>query len=549
MEGPRRLCSLGLGYGCLGELFKYQKEGVKWLKNKRFALLADDMGLGKSAQVVCAADENKAKTVLVVCPSSVRTKWKGEFLQWSNASRSIQVVKSGKEPEPTSDVVVMSYDLLKKYKLNRRFDLVVFDESHYLKNPKAKRTQLALGKNSPAMKCKHLIMVTGTPMPNNASELWIVLFLFGRTKLSYEAFVKKYCTTYFYNGRTNITGTKKATMGELKAMLKPIMLRRRKDQVQMQLPQLTYSNMLIEPCPLDFDDDRSFLEEYKIGPDREDAFYRDMEAERALLNETLERAEHRFRQKKIRKDSSPLSDNAHEILPSLAVNFAQLRRFMGHQKVEVAFQVVKQIVYEAKVTHREPHVKKVVVFCHHVSVLHALKRKFRNHGVDCVTLYGATNPDERDIAINKFNTRPSVKVFLGQIVAAGTGIDLTAANTALFVEQDWTPANNAQAIMRIHRIGQKNKCHVINLVLDDPVDMKIITALNRKVREIVGVLGGIPASIDQRTEAQTPAPHIPMVRKVKDKLVYREESIKRIIDRGDYDTKNVIKSRKAKGKP
>ena len=502
----------------MAELFKYQIEGAEWLSKRKFGVIADEMGVGKTAQVVRALDLIGAVNILVVCPSSVRGKWRGEFEQWSTQERKIRIFNDGKQGDPTSGVTIISYNLLDKYKLNKNWDATVFDESHFLKNPEAKRTKIALGSSGIVHRSKRIYMMSGTPMPNHAGELWAMLFIFGATKLKYESFVKKFCKTYYYMGRQTITGSRTEMFSELKQILKPIMIRRRKKDVLKDLPPITYSDMLIEPNPnIDLYLDSDTAGVYLVGEDRTADFHRDMENEKNIFMEIVGRSEPTLQPKYLGQIYTGKFAN---VLPEIQRTFGTLRRFMGIQKIEFCINLVEKILQNDKT-------RKVVVFgCHRAVLFHVYKGlKQKKHNP--VLLWGGSSAKKRERSIDAFQNNDKCRVFIGQVHAAGTGIDLTAGNVLIFVELDWVPGNNAQACMRIHRIGQEHKCTVINLVLDHPVDRRVSQVLRQKTKEILGVMGAVPVSQSERRPEMQPEHHIPIKKTFKDREIPREEVLAR----------------------
>ena len=165
-----------------------------------------------------------------------------------------------------------------------------------------------------------------------------------------------------------------------------------------------------------------------------------------------------------------------QLLEGVAPSLATLRRYLGLQKVKSVIDLVNDEFQSG--------LEKIVIFAIHQAVIEELRVGLRRHGA--VTLYGGTAPATRERNIKKFQTDLRCKVFIGNIMAAGVGINLTAAHQVLFVEQDWVPANNAQAAMRVHRIGQTKPVSVRIAMLDgDELDRKVQMALRRKTVDLV----------------------------------------------------------------
>ena len=243
-------------------LYPYQEKGVPFLVERDFALLADEMGLGKTPQAIRAADDILAENILVLCPAVVRVNWKREFEAFGTFDRNYTVVLKGKNPIKPG-VVICSYDLAsrpgvygKLKKMN--FDLVILDEGHYLKNRTSQRTKAVFG-----AKCKggglagsKTWLLSGTPAPNNPSEIWPMLAFAGVWVKDYWSFVHSFCTGYEHDYGFKITGTK--NVATLRNLLKPIMLRRKKMDVAHDLPSIRFEDVYVEKS--DFDEEIYFPE-------------------------------------------------------------------------------------------------------------------------------------------------------------------------------------------------------------------------------------------------------------------------------------------------
>ena len=140
----------------------YQKAGIAYATQRQSTLIGDEMGLGKTIQAIGVINATAPQTVLVVCPASLKINWKNEMIKWLVSKRDIQIVNGGGEQIPeTPDVVIINYDVLTKHQdaINARtWDLVIMDEAHYIKNPKAKRTGVAVG-----IKANRKVVLTGPP--------------------------------------------------------------------------------------------------------------------------------------------------------------------------------------------------------------------------------------------------------------------------------------------------------------------------------------------------------------------------------------------------
>lgn len=443
-------------------LFPYQKIGSEWLQTKKFALLADEMGLGKTAQAIIAADNINAERILVICPAVARQNWLLEFKKFSKQLRNWTVLTQSTQ-STSSDCVAVSYDLahLNLKVLKRPWDLVILDEAHYLKNHSAKRTKAILGKEGIAHTAKRVWALTGTPTPNNPSELWPLLYTIGATKLPYDKFVKQYCTYRMASYGLQIYGAKQSAIPNLKRILSPILLRRRKAEVMKDLPSITYQDVVVEAGPVD--EEIAFID-YFFPHDRGSELHQKIDNERKLVTDIINTAQQ-------------MKDWA-GALAAMATSVSTLRRYVGLQKLKPAADMIYEELESGAY-------EKVVIFAIHQAVIEGMRSKLQKFNP--VTLYGKTPEEKRVYNIKKFQETKKCRVFIANIQAAGTAITLTAAHHVVFIEQDWTPGNNAQAAMRVHRIGQKYPVNIRFIALADSLDQKISNILKRKAKDITEI--------------------------------------------------------------
>lgn len=442
----------------------YQKTGVEWLISKRLALLGDEMGLGKTYQVIKALERLNNPPVLVICPAIARLTWEKEFRKWSSKNLNIQVITNGKQtPNAGADVVICSFDYAttdqpKKTKekipaynpllvfmlaLQKNTHLVV-DESHFLKSVEARRTQAVIGAGALIHHVKRAWFLTGTPMPNAPHELWPMLKIFGATHLNYEAFVKKFCETYPFNGQQVVTGAKRMALPELRSILSPHMLRRLKKNVLKDLPKVMRSEVIIEPdlkkLPLIRDEDKELLRILQLTEPNEQI----------------------------------------KALELNASSIATLRRYCGLQKV---FPLCELIESELQNNAYD----KIVIFCIHKEIASQITHSLSRFGA--VLVNGTVSASNRQKAIDDFQSAKNTRVFVGNIQAAGTNITLTAAHQMVFIEEDYVPGNNDQAVARCNRIGQTMPVNVRFARMSNSIDQKINEILLRKSSDSRILLG------------------------------------------------------------
>lgn len=454
-------------------LFKYQVEGSLWLSTKNCALLADKQRLGKSAQLITACDLVDAKKIIVVCRAVARFQWGSEFEKWSDRKRKINIVLSGTENNPpeTESVTICGYEtfdwILESGVCG--FDVVIIDESHSLKSIEAKRTKKILGKEGLSRRSKRIWLASGTPAPNHYGELWTTAYTFGATKLGYWDFVKKFCITRpngFTERGIQIVGSRNdpQTVAELKTLLKSIMLRRTEDDVGLELPKLNFSTVMVEPGPIHLGM-TSFCR-YVLPFDKTAELDAKVIEEFGILDSIIKQGE----------KNGYASEQFLEIIKSQAKGISTLRRYNALQKLDGACDLIRSEL-EDKAYH------KCVIFAIHKDAIEGARLRLKDFSP--VTLYGKSNPYKAEENIKQFqNPKSKVRVFIGNILAAGTSISLDVANHIFFLEEDWVPGNNAQAAMRCGGMRQKNPIFVRNFCLNNSIDRRVQEILRDKMRDL-----------------------------------------------------------------
>lgn len=453
-------------------LFPYQLEGVDWLASKRYGLLAFEMGLGKTVTAIRGLDRILAKRVLVVCPSVARINWLREFEMWSEREHKITVMTTLSEKPPADGVVICSFDyatanaaLLYKSPLSSQpWDVLIVDEAHFLKSHEAKRAKAIMGVGGVIRASKRCWLLSGTPAPNNPGELWIMLYTFGVTKLSYDGFINTYCVVRPTSFGLKIVKAKPEKIPELRQLLQTIMLRRMKKDVMKELPPISYGHVSVEPGFVDVEILPSFTQ-YFLPVDRRDELKNEIARQAELLRAVYD-------------NMNPEVNDKLATMGAIQDSVSTLRRYVGLQKCQAAIDLIAgELTANAY--------KKIVIFAIHRDVIETMRLGLRKFGA--VVLYGQTDPAKRQRNIDKFQNNPKCRVFIGNIHAAGTAITLTASSNVTFVEQDWVPGNNAQAIMRCHRIGQTEHVKVRFIVLDGTLDAKIGFILKRKTQDLTQI--------------------------------------------------------------
>lgn len=202
----------------------YQRVGRDFLASRRFALLADEMRVGKTPQAILAAREVKARNTLVICPAIAVDHWHAEWGKWKGEGfmRAFSYERAAK---------------IESVLKSQQHDILIVDEAHFAKNPEARRTRLIYGRHGLGWYAQRVWALSGTPASKHAGELWPMLCAFGVTKMGYEDFCGRYC---YYDKLGRIRGTKAAMIPELKALLASVMLRRTRKDVAPEMPGIDY---------------------------------------------------------------------------------------------------------------------------------------------------------------------------------------------------------------------------------------------------------------------------------------------------------------------
>ena len=440
----------------------FQKPGIAYAVEKGNVLIADEPGLGKTIQAIGISNAvADIKSVLVICPATPRLNWKREWLKWCVKGLKVAVV-SGSAPEewPTdADVVITSFKLV-GYHLDRihsrTWDMLVVDEAHNLKNPKAKRTPVILGAPAskkgrveiaavPAIPAKRLVLLTGTPIVNRPLELWPLISAVNPARWnSFFNFAKRYCNAAQGPYGWNFDGA--SNLDELQSELRAsCMVRRTKAEVLPDLPKKTRQIIVLENNAI-------AAKEKKVIASIEKKLA-DLEAAKTLAY--------------LSNDPTAYLTAAAELKMYGKASFEEIS-ILRHKTALAKVQDVVELVKEGLET------GKVILFAHHQDVLSAYKLAF---GDSAVVVTGDTPMTARQAAVDRFQTDPACNLFIGSIQAAGTALTLTAATMVIFGEVDWVPGNMSQAEDRAHRIGQKDNVLVWHAVVDGTIEARMIKVL------------------------------------------------------------------------
>lgn len=447
------------------EYLPFQRAGIEWMIPRPNVLLADAMGLGKTIQAIGLINaRSDIRRVLIICPASLKLNWRNELMTWCVRPMSINVIDPKAVWWPT-DIVILNYEQVEKYRTEidkTDWDLLIADESHYLKNAKAQRTKVVVGHwdNEPAkriwpIKAKQRLFMTGTPILNRPKELWTTVRALDRNGLGHDwhGFHIRYCGAYKDKFGWQLDGA--SNLEELQVKLRgSIMLRRKKEDVLTELPPKRRQIIMLEPVTAG--------------------------AKQALKNEAeLLEAEKKMNELRAQVEalSANQADEAYKKAVQKLVSLetatfgesAKIRHRTALAKLPMAMDHIVNVLESED---------KVVVFAHHHDVIDQLVEGLAEYNV--VSFDGRTSVERRQAAVQAFQDNDKVRVIIGSIGAMGSGWTLTAASYVAFVELDWVPGNLNQAEDRLHRIGQTESLLVQHLMLNGSFDGRMAKSIMRK---------------------------------------------------------------------
>nr|WP_307864325.1 DEAD/DEAH box helicase [Agrococcus sp. TF02-05] len=471
------------------ELMHHQAELVQAARDgHRTFLLADEPGLGKTAQALLAAQAADAFPLLVVAPSVVKINWARETERWLPGRRAAVLQGDGDTLDAFADVVVVNYEVLDRHIgwLERfGFRGMVVDEAHFIKNTRSKRSRHVL-QISAAMRERIgnplLMALTGTPLINDIEDfgaIWRFLGWIDHKEPNAEL------TDHLEE--IGLTPMDRAFYpAARRAVIDMGIVRRRKIDVASDIPARRIADIPVE------------LDEASVRSIRA--------AERELVERMLRRYDAAIEQRSAdARDDSRVDDELVRRIARSEVeaqeggtgeNVFALARRIGRAKAELAADYAAQLAHS---------VGKVVFFAKHIDVLDAAEQTLAKAGIKTVSIRGDQSPTQRQAAIDAFTNDESVRVIVCSLMAAGVGVNLQAAADMVLAELSWTDAEQTQAIDRIHRIGQSMPVTVWRILAAQTIDTRIAELLDTKAgmvgRAIDGAVGDEPTSTDLRLEA------------------------------------------------
>ncbi|MFA5861025.1 MAG: SNF2-related protein [Candidatus Thermoplasmatota archaeon] len=396
--------------------------------------------------------------ILVIAPAGARDVWKREIE--SMTTESVFVFRPTSKKTPTNEkFVVASYDALLSRQdqlLKVKPDLVILDEAHYVKNKEAERTKAV---HDSLISIPRRLLLSGTPAMNRVDEVRKQLEFIHPGEWGNEAWFRHRFVQPLDQGTPEV---RMQVISRLREYFQGIMLRRVKMEVLKDLPQKHVIVSQVKLPPMwrqEYNEEAGRLRDH-IQTHRETAFGEDYGTTRSHV--------------------------------------MTLRQLASNGKGEAAEAYVRSILSVPG--------EKIVVFAYYLQHLETLEKSLSEFNP--VTVHGGVNDKQRDAAVQTFQHDPNVRVFLGQITAAGTAVTLTAARHAVFVDLDWNPANHEQAGDRIHRIGQTKEVFLHYLVAGGTIDEDIVKMLQDKSTTTAALLDADEQSaglLQQRRESRNVA--------------------------------------------
>ena len=428
------------------ELLPYQLDGVAFAIGAGRAILADDMGLGKTIQGIGVAEllarEADIRKVLVICPTSLKSQWRNEVQRFSNRDCRLVLGKASERPAQYGNgafFTVCNYeqvlrDILAIERLP--WDLIVLDEGQRIKNWEAKTTRIVKGLKSP-----FALVLTGTPLENRLDDLYsIVQFIDDRRLGPAFRFFNRHRTV---DKKGKVLGYR--NLAQLREQLKPILLRRTREQVMKQLPERTTEIVRIPATDEQLELHGAHMR--VVSQIARKPYISEMD----LLR--LQKALLMCRRS---ANSTCLVDKQE---PGYSSKLARIEDMLGDLAAEDG--------------------RKIIMFSEWTSMLDLIEPIVGTRGLRYVRLDGSIPQKKRQGLVREFQDQPDCRLFL-TTNAGSTGLNLQAANTVINVDLPWNPAVLEQRIARAHRMGQKRPVQVYVLITEETIEESLLKTLSDK---------------------------------------------------------------------
>jgi SWI/SNF-related matrix-associated actin-dependent regulator 1 of chromatin subfamily A len=431
-----------------GELAPFQWAGVRYVLDARRAFLADEQGLGKTVEALAALEADQAYPAIVVCPASMKLGWQREAARWL-AHRSVAVVEGRGAVPPQGEITILNYEIVAAHLqalARRRPRALVVDESHYCKNPRAKRTQ-AVRRLAGAVVPEGLrLALTGTPVLNHADELIAQLRVIGRLE--------------DFGSGARFSAQFRGQFSEERLhwhLRRRCFVRRLKSDV---LPQLPAKRQVVVPVAL------TNQAEYRLAEKDVIEWLRSQPLDLSALNARI----------------------AATLRAERLAQLGTLQRLAARGKLAAALAWIEDFLASGEA---------LVVFARHVEVQAAVLKRFP----DALHLLGSDSLAAREAAIAAFQDPGGPPLIVGATRVAAQGITLTRASNVAFLELEWTPAMHDQAEDRCHRIGQHDAVTAWYLLAAETIDETMARVIQSKRAIVAAVTDGRAVQADGLVQA------------------------------------------------
>ncbi|TFK86254.1 SNF2 chromatin remodeling protein [Polyporus arcularius HHB13444] len=504
------------------ELRKYQQEGVNWLaflaKYQLHGILCDDMGLGKTLQSICIlaskhleraqkyketkSPDSKHLPSLIVCPPTLTGHWYYEILKYTENLKPVLYTGNSRErykllPKlKTYDVVITSYEVVRNdisSLQDMNWHYCILDEGHIIKNAKTKLTKAVK-----QIRAVHRLILSGTPIQNNVLELWSLFDFLMPGFLGTESSFNERFSKPILSHRDGKAKTGEAAALALEALHKqvlPFLLRRLKEDVLHDLPPKIIQDYYCELSELqkflydDFSRSRAKMEAEDVVRSNKEKdgeqqhVFQSLQYLRKLCNHpalVLKSNKEAIKDALAKCGANPSSSNLSDI--QHAPKLQALRQLLidcgiGHAPGATGDSTKSELVDAEETSTGAFSQHRVLIFCQMKQMLDIIETDlFKQHmpSVTYMRLDGSTDANKRHAVVQTFNSDPSIDCLLLTTHVGGLGLTLTGADTVIFVEHDWNPMKDLQAMDRAHRIGQKKVVNVYRLITKGTLEEKIM---------------------------------------------------------------------------
>lgn len=443
------------------ELLPYQLDGIAFAVGAGRAILADDMGLGKTIQGVGVAEmlarEAGIRKVLVVCPASVKSQWRGEIERFSD--RPCQLVIGGaaaraRQYENDCFFTICNYEQVLRDLLaieRNRWDLIILDEGQRIKNWEAQTSRVIKALRSP-----FALVLSGTPLENRLEELFSVVEFIDDRRLG-PAF-RFFNRHRMVDERGKVLGYK--NLSELRRRLQPVLLRRTRSSVMQELPPRSTEIVRIPPTEEQLD---------------------------------LHGAHMRVVSSIVRKPYITEMDMLRLKKALLMCRMSANSTFLV-DKNPPGYSSKLQSLQDLLANLADERDRKILLFSEWTTMLDLIEPLTREHKLDYVRLDGSVPQKKRQQLVQTFQRQPKCRMFL-TTNAGSTGLNLQAANTVINVDLPWNPAVLEQRVGRAHRMGQRNPVQVFVLVTEQTIEENLLQTLSAK-RELALAALDVESEVD-----------------------------------------------------